>query len=85
VTDDRTAAAPTPLDATGYAAALDELESILTELESGEVDIDRLADQVRRAAELLELCRARLDGAQVEVARILTELDRDLADPGPPA
>ena len=73
-----------PLDAPGYARALDELESILAELEVGEVDIDRLADQVRRAAELLELCRTRLDGAQVEVGRILTDLDRNVADPGSP-
>ena len=41
------------------------------------MDIDRLAEQVRRAAELLELCRGRLDGAQVEVTRIVAELDRD--------
>ena len=66
-------------DALGYAAALAELEDILAELESGQADIDQLAAQVRRAAELLELCRGRLDTAQAEVTRILVEVD------GPPA
>ena len=32
----------------GYSAALTELEEILGELEGDTVDIDRLADQVRR-------------------------------------
>ena len=31
------------LDALGYGQALDELESILAELETGDADIDRLA------------------------------------------
>ena len=73
------------LDALGYTQALAELESILAELESGDVDIDVLAGRVRRAADLLELCRGRLEGAQIEVSRILAGLDDDLGvglDPG---
>ncbi len=66
---------PGELDALGYAEALAELESILTELESGEADIDHLAGRVGRAAELLDLCRGRLEGAQVEVTRILAGID----------
>jgi exodeoxyribonuclease VII small subunit len=69
------------LDALGYGQALDELESILAELETGEVDIDRLADRVRRAAALVDLCRGRLAGAQLEVTRILGEAGGADADP----
>jgi exodeoxyribonuclease VII small subunit len=73
---------PAPLDALGYAQALAELESILAELETDEVDIDRLAERVRRAAALVELCRGRLAGAQLDVARILDEVDGEAgADP----
>jgi exodeoxyribonuclease VII small subunit len=61
----------------GYADALAELEAILTELEDGEVDIDLLAAQVRRAAELLELCRERVDDARVEVTRIVAQIDEE--------
>ena len=60
-----------------YTEALDELEAILAELERGEVDIDRLAGQVRRAAELLAVCRGRLDEARTEVERVVLELEPD--------
>jgi exodeoxyribonuclease VII small subunit len=62
-------------DSLGYADAVTELEEILSELEADDVDVDRLAEQVRRAADLIELCRGRLENAQVEVTRIVADLD----------
>ena len=59
----------------GYAEAVAELEQILAELESDEVDVDRLAVQVRRAADLITLCRGRLGEAQVEIIRIVADLE----------
>jgi len=70
-------------DSLGYAEAVNELEAILTELEADDVDVDRLAEQVRRAADLIELCRGRLENAQVEVTRIVADLhtlDADVDD-----
>jgi exodeoxyribonuclease VII small subunit len=67
---------------TGYADALAELEDILAELEDGDVDIDRLAERVRRAAELLEVCRGRIEDARVEVTRIVAELAMDPSPTG---
>jgi exodeoxyribonuclease VII small subunit len=63
------------LDDLGYADAVDELEEILAELDGEEVDVDRLAERVRRAADLVQLCRQRLLAAQVEVTRIVADLD----------
>ena len=37
-------------ESTGYAEAIGELESILDELESNDVDVDVLADHVKRAS-----------------------------------
>ncbi|MFM8862740.1 MAG: exodeoxyribonuclease VII small subunit [Acidimicrobiia bacterium] len=59
----------------GYAEAVAELEEILAELEADDVDVDRLAEQVKRAADLIESCRARLSEARVEVTRIVADLD----------
>jgi exodeoxyribonuclease VII small subunit len=59
----------------GYSAALAELEEILGELEGDTVDIDRLADQVRRAAELIRICRGRIDVARFEIEQVVAELD----------
>jgi exodeoxyribonuclease VII small subunit len=59
----------------GYADALAELEVILRDLEDGDVDIDHLAEQVRRAAVLVEHCRGRLADARTAVTRIVADLD----------
>jgi exodeoxyribonuclease VII small subunit len=59
----------------GYADALAELESILEEIEDDAVDVDVLAARVKRAAELLRVCRDRITAAQVEVSQVVAELD----------
>lgn len=59
----------------GYAEAVAELEEILTELESDDVDVDHLSAQVKRAADLIELCRGRLDLARTEITRIVADLE----------
>ena len=68
-------------DSTTYAAAVTELEAILAELEGDALDVDRLAERVARAAELIRLCRERIAGTRVEVEQIVAELDRPV-DPG---
>lgn len=67
-------------DAISYVDALAELEQILDELDSDEVDVDVLGTRVRRAAELLRLCRDRIAGARLEVEQVVAELE---ADTGP--
>lgn len=62
----------------GYAEALARLETILRELEGDAVDVDRLAEQVRRATTLIEFCRTRVEAARMEVTQVMTALD------GPP-
>ena len=59
----------------GYADAVAELEEILAQLDDDDIDVDHLAAQVRRAAELIALCRGRLRAARVEVTRIVADLD----------
>jgi exodeoxyribonuclease VII small subunit len=53
-----------------FAVAIDELEAILVELEADDVDIDRLAGNVRRATELINLCRQRIAGVEMEIEQI---------------
>lgn len=69
---------PEPADAPaeiGYGEALRELENILDEIEDDSVDVDVLASRVRRAAELLRICRDRISAARVEVTQIVADLD----------
>jgi len=81
-TDERAEPAGTA-DEVRYAEAMAELEAILRDLEDGDVDIDRLAGQVRRAAELVRQCRGRLADATTEVTRIVAELDGELGGEAP--
>ena len=60
--------------AIGYAAAVSELERILAELEADDIDVDVLAAKVARAAELIDLCRIRIDAARGEVDRAVGRL-----------
>jgi exodeoxyribonuclease VII small subunit len=59
----------------GYADAMAELGDILAELERDDLDVDVLAARVRRAGELITLCRARIARAQADVEGIVTTLD----------
>jgi len=61
--------------APSYAAAIGELESILAELEDEALDVDRLAERVARAAELIRLCRDRITGTRATVEEIVRTLD----------
>ena len=64
-------AAPQP----GYATALSELGQILHELEGSDVDVDKLADRVARATELIALCRDRISSARLRIDEVIADLD----------
>ena len=61
-----------------YLDALAELERILDELDGDEVDVDVLGARVKRAAELLRLCRDRIAGARFEVEQVVAELEAEV-------
>ncbi|HYX24845.1 MAG TPA: exodeoxyribonuclease VII small subunit, partial [Thermoanaerobaculia bacterium] len=48
-----------------FREAMDELEGILERIEGEEIDIDQLAAELRRAAQLLDLCRGKIRKAEV--------------------
>ncbi len=76
-TDEAPAAAdPQP----SFAEALNELETILRRIEGEQIDIDGLARELQRATQLLEVARAKIRRAEVEVSQIVQALD-----PGGPA
>ena len=66
---------PTFPESPGYAQALDELDQILRELESTDVDVDRLADRVARASELIAVCRQRISTAKLRIDEVIADLD----------
>jgi len=60
-----------------YSQALEELQRILEELESQQVDVDALSERVKRAAFLIEWCQTRLKKTETEVKKVLMEMEKE--------
>lgn len=70
----------------GYEAASLELDAILVELDDDSIDIDHLAERVRRAAYLVASCRRRIAAARLDVDQVVATLtDSPTPTPSPPA
>lgn len=54
-----------------YETAMKEIESIVTEMESGTLELDTLTEKLKRAQTLIQLCKKRLTDTDNEVKRIL--------------
>lgn len=60
-----------------YRQAMEELQTIVDQLEKEEIEIDVLADKVKRAAFLCQFCKNRLREAEEEVQQILEEEEKE--------
>ncbi|MEX2133846.1 MAG: exodeoxyribonuclease VII small subunit [Acidimicrobiia bacterium] len=58
-----------------YREALEELRAIHARLRQDDVDVDRLLEDVQRAAELLGFCRNRLNSVGERLEEVLTDFD----------
>jgi exodeoxyribonuclease VII small subunit len=54
-----------------YEEALNQLETIVRKMEQGEYDIDELTEQLKKAQQLIKLCRAKLTKTDAEIKKIL--------------
>ncbi|HZV46478.1 MAG TPA: exodeoxyribonuclease VII small subunit [Thermodesulfovibrionales bacterium] len=60
-----------------YTSAITELEKIVEEIESGEIDVDVLTVKVKRASELIKFCKDSLRNTQREVENTLVDIEED--------
>jgi exodeoxyribonuclease VII small subunit len=58
-----------------YTQAKNELEQIVQSIESNELDVDALTDKVKRAAELITLCKEKLTKTDKELQKILKNIE----------
>lgn len=63
-----------------FGEAVEQLEGILRRVEAEEIDIDDLAKELKKAAELLEICRGKIRKADTEVTQIVQALEEDEKD-----
>ena len=56
-----------------YEEAFAELQAITHKMENDELDIDQMSDQLRRAQQLIKLCKDKLTKTDEEIKKILAE------------
>ena len=56
-----------------YEEAFAELQSITRKMENDELDIDQMSEQLKRAKELIKLCKDKLTKTDEEIKKILAE------------
>lgn len=56
-----------------YEEALQELQTIVRRMENDELDIDQLSPQLKRAQELIKLCKDKLTKTETDIKNILSE------------
>ena len=54
--------------------AVKEIEKILQNIETGDLDIDKLSDEVKRASELIKQCQKKLRSTEEEINSIFKDL-----------
>ncbi|MCK5288382.1 MAG: exodeoxyribonuclease VII small subunit [Candidatus Omnitrophica bacterium] len=61
-----------------YSEAVVELNNILADLESENVDVDEVSLKVKRAVELVKVCRDKIDKTELEVRKIVKKVEEDI-------
>ena len=64
-------------DTPSYKEAIEEIDSIVGEIENESIDIDALAEKVKRAAYLIKYCKTKLKNTDNEVKKVLKEFEKD--------
>ena len=60
-----------------YQEAVAEIEEILQKIEQDELDVDQLALNVKRVSQLIRSCREKLHKTEIEVEKILNDIDEE--------
>lgn len=61
---------------TTYESAYRELQVIAKEIENETVSVDVLAEKVKRAAELITFCQNKLRSTELEVGKIIEQMEK---------
>ena len=58
-----------------YEEAVQQLESIVQRMENDELDIDELTTELKKAQQLIKMCKAKLTKADEDIKKILSQDD----------
>ena len=58
-----------------YGEAMQELQDIMSSIENADLDVDVLLEKVKKAATLIKFCKDKLQKTNVEIQKILDEIE----------
>lgn len=60
-----------------YSEAISEIEEIVAQIESNELDVDELTVKIKRVSDLIKFCRAKLRSTEEEVQKIMSDFNEE--------
>ncbi|MBQ9253841.1 MAG: exodeoxyribonuclease VII small subunit [Bacteroidales bacterium] len=59
-----------------YKQAYNELQSIVKEIESNDINVDSLSKKIERAIYLINYCKDKLQNIEVDVNKLIEDIER---------
>ncbi len=63
-----------------YSKAVKRLDEIIQKIESEEIDVDELSDKVKEAVELINVCKMKIEKAELEVHQAVDGFEKGIPD-----
>ena len=60
-----------------YSKAIERLDEIISKIENDDIDVDELSLKVREAVNLVKLCKAKIEKAEMEVKQVVDEFAKE--------
>ena len=60
-----------------YREAVQRLDEIISQIENEDVDVDELSLQVKEAVELIRVCKAKIDKAEMQVKQVVEDFAKE--------
>lgn len=57
-----------------YTEAFEQLQDIVKQMENANISVDELSDNIKKATQLIQICRDKLTKAEEEVNKTIAEL-----------
>lgn len=58
-----------------YSESIKELEEILDKIESGDLEVDVLTTEIKKASELIKFCKDKLYKTDEEIKKLFDEIE----------
>lgn len=65
-----------------YREAVEKLDGIIARIENEDIDVDELALRVKEAVNLIKVCKAKIDKAELQVKQVVEDFAKESKESG---